>query len=95
MTHPKHTDDQSPRLASKEEVLRAFGDLDDSAIVQILEAAPFVRDVEEAALWLRGDGDLRAREAMELSDAAIAVVALVSSFKESEPPSASDAALEP
>ena len=62
-----------------------LGDIDDTLMVDILSAAPSWRDLNDAALWWRGDGDLIAREHRELSAAALAVVEVLSRADEEVP----------
>lgn len=47
-------------------------------MVDILANTPSLRDLNDAALWWRGDGDLIAREHRELSARALAVVEVLS-----------------
>ena len=60
--------------ATSEDVTRALGALDDLTITQILAAKPSLRDISDAALWHRGDGDLITREHRELTAGAQAVI---------------------
>jgi hypothetical protein len=60
--------------ATSEDVTRTLGALNDMTITQILAAKPSLRDISDAALWHRGDGDLIAREHRELTAGAQAVI---------------------
>ena len=55
-----------------------LGDIDDAFVADILASQPSLRDLNDAALWWRGDGDLIAREHRELSASALAVVETLS-----------------
>lgn len=71
----KRTENSKPyRQATSDDVRHILGDIDDSLVVEILSATPTLRDLNDAALYWRGDGDLIAREHRELSARALAVV---------------------
>lgn len=75
----KRSDHFEPnRQATSEDVRHVLGDLDDSTVVEIVASTPSLRDLNDAALWWRGDGDLIAREHRELSARALAVVEVLS-----------------
>lgn len=65
------------RQASSEDVRRTLGDLDATIIVDILAQTPTVRDLDDAALWRRGDGDLIAREHRQMSASARAITEIL------------------
>lgn len=66
------------RRATSEDVRHTLGNLDDSIVVEILANTPSLSDLNDAALWWRGDGDLITREHRELSARALAVVDVLS-----------------
>ncbi len=66
------------RAATREDVRHMFGDLDDLIVANILAIQPTYRELSDAAIWVRGDGDLIAREHRELSANALAVADLLS-----------------
>lgn len=70
------------RQATSEDIRHILGELDDAVVVQILANTPSLRDLNDAALWWRGDGDLIAREHRELSARALAVVEVLSGMDE-------------
>jgi hypothetical protein len=67
---PSHT-------ATPEDVRHVLGDLEDIEIAHILALQPTYRDLTEAAIWARGDGDLAAREAHDLSASALAIASII------------------
>jgi hypothetical protein len=75
------------RQATVDDVRRVVGDVDDTVLVEILSNRPSLRDLSEAALWVRGDGDLEARERMQLSAVAAAIAEILTREEEevSEP----------
>ncbi len=65
------------RRATSDDVRHVLGDLDDTLVARILSTAPSYRELSDAALYARGDGDLIAREHRELSAGALAVAELL------------------
>lgn len=75
----KRTEPFEPhRQATSDDVRHVLGDIDDTLVAEILSTTPSLRDLNDAALWWRGDGDLIAREHRELSARALAVVEVLS-----------------
>lgn len=75
------------RQATVDDVRRVVGEVDDTVLVEILSNRPSLRELTEAALWVRGDGDLEAREHMQLSAVAAAIAEILTREEEelSEP----------
>lgn len=65
------------RQATPEDVRHVLGETDQSVVVEILSNKPSFRELTDAAIWARGDGDLIAREHAELSAAALAVAEIL------------------
>lgn len=65
------------RAAVADDVRHTLGALEDAVIVEVLGASPTLRDLADAALWHRGDGDLIAREHSELSASAAAIIEIL------------------
>lgn len=84
MTAEKRTQTNVDRQATVDDVRRTLGDVDDTVLVEILSTRPTLRDLTEAALWVRGDGDLEAREHKQLSAAAGAVAEILVREEEAE-----------
>ena len=71
--------------ATTEDVRLSFGGLDDLTLAAVLAAQPSLRDLTDAALWLRGDGDLIAREHREITASAQAVIDILEQTDEQWP----------
>lgn len=84
MNTPAKQTDQN-RRATSDDVRHVLGDLDDTLIVRILAEGPSLRDLTDAAIYARGDGDLIARESRELSAGALAVAELLMELEEALP----------
>ena len=48
--------DSGPPLATLEDIQRLFGDLEASTISALMALKPTVQDIEEAAVWIAGEG---------------------------------------
>jgi len=72
-------------IATLDDVRRTLGALDDMTIAEILTAKPSLRDLSDAALWHKGDGDLIAREHRELTAGAQAIIDILDRAEEQWP----------
>lgn len=72
-------------IATLDDVRRTLGALDDMTIAEILKAKPSLRDLSDAALWHKGDGDLIAREHRELTAGAQAIIDILDRAEEQWP----------
>ncbi len=57
MAQPTSEKHAEPVLAGHDDLQRVLADLDDSRALEILALAPTVAEVEEAALWVSGEGN--------------------------------------
>jgi len=53
--------------ATGDEVRAILGDLDDATVLEILNLSPTVLELEEAAVWSGGDGDVLGKEGRPLT----------------------------
>lgn len=74
------------RRAGREDVKRILGDLDDAKTIEILELNPSLADLEEAAVWATGDGDVLGKSGHALAGTAAAIVEILTADEEEEPP---------
>lgn len=72
-------------LATLEDIRHYLGDLDDAHVTQILSLEPTVDQVEQAALWMAGEGDRLSREGHPLEAQVAAIFDIVSQDEEEEP----------
>jgi hypothetical protein len=47
--------------ASRDDVVRLFGHIEDEAVAEVLALFPTISELEEAQAWIVGQGDLLAR----------------------------------
>jgi hypothetical protein len=69
------------------DVRRIVGNIEDVTAMEILALRPTTDDIEQAAIWSAGDGDLLARQGRPLSGTVAAIVDILMADEE-EPPSA-------
>jgi hypothetical protein len=69
---------------TREDVRHILGDVQESCVVEILALRPSVRDLEQAAVWLAGDGDWLGRDGRPLAGTAADIVAIVAEQEEEE-----------
>jgi hypothetical protein len=75
------------RVAVSAEQLRSIlGDIDDAKFIEILEMRPTLAEVEQAAIWATGDGDILAKEGRPLSGKAAQIVEILTADEEEPPP---------
>jgi len=70
------------RPAAADDLKRIFGALDERKLLDILALRPTIFDVEEASVWLAGDGDLFG--ARPLKPVAGEIVAILTTDEEEE-----------
>jgi hypothetical protein len=70
--------------AVHEDLTRILGDLDDAEIVEILTLHPTVSEVEQAALWAAGEGEILATQGHTLSGVVAEIVDIVTADEEDE-----------
>lgn len=70
-----------------EGALRAtVGNIDDSAVIAILNLQPSLAELEEAMVWASGDGDVLARTGRPMTAKVTKIVEILSSEDEEPPP---------
>ena len=72
---------QSPTHArptvSQDDLQRVLGDIEDSKIIEILALKPTVPELEEAAIWAAGDGDVLAKDGHPLTGVVAQIVEIL------------------
>ena len=85
MPSPASTQSSSSGLASAEDVSRLLGALDERKTLDIVALRPTLADVEQAAVWLAGDGDVIARSGHPLAGV-VAEILDILAVDDEEPP---------
>lgn len=74
--------DQPLHLATSDDLRRILGELDGPRVIEILELAPTVADIEEAMTCLAGDDDVLAEEDHRISGVARRIVEILTAAEE-------------
>jgi hypothetical protein len=73
-----------PRHATGQDLHQVLGDMDDSTALAILGLHPSVAQIEEARIWLNGEGDVLGKERRPL-DGVVAQIFDMLRVEEEEP----------
>jgi hypothetical protein len=73
-------------VVSRSDLTDIVGDIDDDKIVAILALQPSLVDLEEAAIWATGDGDVLAKAGRPLTGVAAEVFEILTADEEEPPP---------
>ncbi len=84
MEHVRSPQRASEVLATVDDVRRIVGEIDDAKTVAILALHPTMVDLEQAALWAVGDGDVLAKQGRPLTGVAAAVFDLLTADEDED-----------
>jgi hypothetical protein len=73
-------------MISKDALRAIVGDLDDAKIVEILNLQPTLAELEEAAVWASGDGDVLGKQGRPMTETVSALVDILTADEEEPPP---------
>ncbi len=76
---------QQTNPISPAELKAILGDIDDAKVIEIIELKPTLAELEEAAVWATGDGDVLAKGGRPLAGTVAAVLEILTADDE-EPP---------
>lgn len=79
---PVGESDSAP--ATLDDAKRLLGDADDSKIAEVLAVQPTIWELEEAAIWHRGDGDVLGKKGYPLSGKAAQIFEILSADDEDD-----------
>jgi len=69
-------------VASRDDVRHVLGDMEDAKIMDILALRPSLAEVEAAAMWTTGDGDILAKGGRPLEGVVADIVGLLAKDEE-------------
>ena len=69
-----------------DELLRIVGDIDERKALDILALSPTVAEIEEAAVWATGDGDILAKTGHPLTGISAEIFEILTADEEEEEP---------
>jgi hypothetical protein len=73
-------------MASGDDLKRILGDIEDSKVIEILALKPTLAEVEEAAAWASGDGDILGKSGHPLTSVVAQIVEIVTADEEEPEP---------
>lgn len=85
MPGPRSTPDAESIAASREDLRRLFGDIDERRVLEILALRPTIAEVEQASVWASGDADVLAKTGHTLTGTTAQIVEILASDEEEEP----------
>lgn len=72
---------------TQEDLKAVLGDIDNDKVLQILALDPTPAELEEAAIWAVGDGDVLAKSGKPLTGKAAEILDILTADEEEPPPS--------
>ena len=72
--------------AMHDDLLRIVGDIDERKALDILALSPTVAEIEEAAVWAVGNGDVLAKTGHPLTGISAEIFEILTADEEEEPP---------
>lgn len=75
---------RSGPFASRDDVERVVGDMDEATVLEILALQPTLAELEEAAVWARGEGDVIGKSGHALSGVCAEIYDLLTADDEEE-----------
>lgn len=80
------SDARPPATVGYDDVIRVLGEIDDASIIEILALTPTLNDLEQAAIWAAGDGDVLAKQGHPLTGVVADIVDILTVYEEEPPP---------
>lgn len=78
--------DAPPRAIRADELKSIVGDIDEAKVIEILKLNPSVAELEEAAVWAAGDGDVLDKQGRPLTGTAALIFDILTADEEEPPP---------
>ena len=76
----------NPTVISADQLRAIVGDIDEVKFIEILELRPSLNEVEQAAVWAVGNGDVLAKEGRPLTGKVAEIVEILTADEEEPPP---------
>jgi hypothetical protein len=74
-----------PPAVTRDNIIRLFGDVEDEAVVEVLGLKPTVDELEQAYVWLDGEGDRLSRAGHPQSERIGEIIDILRVEEEEEP----------
>ena len=69
-------------LVGHDDLRRILGEIDEAKVIEILSLNPTLAELEQAAIWATGDGDILAKAGRPLAGAATEIFDIVTAYEE-------------
>ena len=86
MPRPQSVPDTRRIAAMHDDLLRIVGEIDERKALDILALSPTVAEIEEAAVWATGNGDVLAKTGHPLTGISAEILEILTSDEEEEEP---------
>ena len=86
MPRPQSITDARSAAAMHDDLLQIVGDIDERMALDILALCPTVAEIEEAAMWVSGQGDVLAKTGHPLAGIPAEIFEILTADEEEEEP---------
>jgi hypothetical protein len=86
MPKPQSIASTHDAAATHDDLLRIVGDIDERDALEILALHPTIAEIEEAAVWAVGNGDVLAKTGRPLTGIAAEIFEILTADEEEPPP---------
>jgi hypothetical protein len=86
VSKPAKNAPHSGMSASRDDVVRLFGHIEDEAVAEVLALMPTIAELEEAQAWVVGQGDVLARSGHPQTPRIAAILDIVAEDEEEDEP---------
>jgi hypothetical protein len=83
---PARSSAAPPGVLGSEELKSILGEVDDAKLIEILKLQPTLAELEEAAIWATGNGDILAKGGRPMTGTVAAIVEILTADEEEPPP---------
>jgi hypothetical protein len=73
-------------VLSPDQLKSILGEVDDAKLIEVLKLQPTLVELEEAAIWATGNGDILAKDGRPMTGTVAAIVEILTAEEEEEPP---------
>ena len=83
---PTRSSAAPPGVLSPDRLKSILGEVDDAKLIEILKLQPTLAELEEAAIWATGNGDILAKGGRPMTGTVAAIVEILTADEEEPPP---------
>ena len=83
---PARTTAAPADVLSPDQLKSILGEVDDAKLIEVLKLQPTLVELEEAAIWATGNGDILAKDGRPMTGTVAAIVEILTAEEEEPPP---------